>query len=853
MRYLFFILLLLSQLAEAQLKSPFRRYTFDNTLIDSTLSGSNLTAYGDATFDASLKAVGSHSGIMDGGNDYWRIPISDFGDNFFVSLWLRSDASITSERVFFTEADASNYFYLYVTTTDVIRAKVTGGNTAGNGTWTATTWHNLVYVFRKSDGRCRIYMDGARVAHADSTVETSFNSADSCFIGVDYYRNGDWDGNVDEVIIGKWIPTEAQIDSLYDLSYMEESPPPSYDPPEFHVFLAEAEQKPFLSEAIQYFLTSTRTPIQSILAGFTEKYVLACKQKYAIPEDVNDDDYVGVWQKTWSWQGGGTYTFTIETNFNNAFKITKTGASTALIQIADATQIDGKIIQQDTTINLIIRTTDSDFGFELDTAEVWVKENSYCRFYDFAGAGAGTRANPFNDLDDEAFVAGRGYFLARGSYINGETTSLSNLDASTAHPTIIAAYGSGNKPFFNGSGLGTGINNRCFVVGEYTGANPCDNIFFYDLKVRGYYSDAFYIWRPSSYLGLYNIELYNNCQDYSGESSITYRTSTYADSAVVAPIEIINMNADSTQEIYGGPSYNGVAFFKIGAGPARVINSRFGRSKYDAIRFTCGRSHVLQYCLIQSGSTSTAGWCSAIQFRGDNGLIEANRIIGNYNGLYVTAPGGGAGWTYELMPDSITIRQNYFEGQFGRAIDISNGDVNYNVSVGNTIEDNYMENNYSGIFFRDTRNMSISRNTLSETNGQYGIQGSGTETSSGLSITYNLIYGFLTDEIYIPLSSGMTIYNNTVYGSLALTGSTSPTVRNNLYGSSTVSTSNNVDLDEIDPDDYFVDYVTGDYHLKPTALDAIDQGTDVGLSYDIEGTEVPKGATFDIGAYEYVP
>lgn len=772
-------------------------------------AGVESSAYYVGTFDADQYSQGTFVGVEAGG--------------YSVGVSVRNSTS-----------GAHDYYGFYTSATSSYLFKVDNGaftTLAQGNAWTAGDVVKLEVV----DDTLKCYRNGS----LDASI-----SGDGVLVDASYSTGSPG-------ICGFGNSTTTRID---DWSGGNTSGEPPAETVGYQHFIGESQYHGYIGGQLASNFVSdySQPPLTPGAYGFDSTYVLACKQKYCIPEDVNNGDYVGTWRKTWTWMSSGSYSFSLIDDHDGAFAI---NSSTGLITISDATKINGKILQQDTAINLIVRTVDSDIGFELDTAEVWVKENSYTIFVDYSQGtnGSGTRTSPERDFDEFTIQAGRGYFVRRGTYINGESTSIVGVVGSVAHPTIIAAYDDGNIPFFNGSGLGSGVNNRCFVVGQSTETSPSSYLSFYDLKIRGYYSDAFYIWRQSSNIGIYNVELYNNCQDYSGESSLTYRTSDYGDSAVVAPIEIINMQADSTQELYNGEYNNGVAFFKIGTGPAHVTNSRFGHSHYDGIRFTCGRGHILRYCVVQTGSTSMSGWCSAIQFRGDNGLIEGCRIIGNYQGIYVVPPGGGKGWTYELYPDSFHLKNTLLLGQFGYGVQFwPNGDVNYTSSVGDIIEDCYFKNTTLGIWFRDLRDIIIRRNIIAETNGTWGIQSSGTETSTGINIYYNEIYGFSTDEIEIPLSSGLTLYHNTIDGTIDLAGSTSPVTRNNFFRSSTTNTSNNIDLDEITETDYFVNYASKNFALKSTATDAINHGYNLNLSPDIIGTSEQEG-TEDIGAHEYIP
>jgi hypothetical protein len=147
-----------------------------------------------------------------------------------------------------------------------------------------------------------------------------------------------------------------------------------------------------------------------------------------------------------------------------------------------------------------------------------------------------------------------------------------------------------------------------------------------------------------------------------------------------------------------------------------------------------------------------------------------------------------------------------------------------------------------------------SRRNIFKDGSTYAITASSTssEGSDNNSIYYNVIYDYGSDEIRLPLGTGLTVYNNTVVGAIVLTGSTSPVVRNNFYSSSTTNTSDNIDLDAITTGDYFSDYAGHNYYLKSTATLAIDEGYSIGLSPDIAGTAVPQRAGTDIGAFEFL-
>ena len=278
-------------------------------------------------------------------------------------------------------------------------------------------------------------------------------------------------------------------------------------------------------------------------AEYDSTYVLSVTQKYAIPENVSNGDYAGTWMKTLTWKSVGTISFEIEQNYNGAFSV---NSSSGLITISDATKINGKVVQQDTLINLVIRTTDSGEGYELDTAKIWVKENAYCHFYDFAGSGAGTRADPDNYLPTGAKQLGHGYFMKRGvTFLNGGTVTFSSHIASETHPTIVAAYGAGTKPMMRStddseSSIGFTLGTYITFPYDTDSSLRAENIRFYDLHMQYYYASTIRGNMPSSHFGFYNMDI-TNCNRRGTDDAFKFYDRAYDDSTWYMPSEMISM------------------------------------------------------------------------------------------------------------------------------------------------------------------------------------------------------------------------------------------------------------------------------------------------------------------------
>jgi hypothetical protein len=566
---------------------------------------------------------------------------------------------------------------------------------------------------------------------------------------------------------------------------------------------------------------------------------------------VENGDYVGTWIKTWTWRSQGSISFNLETNYHDAFAI---NTQTGLLTIINAANINGKILKQDTIINIIIRTTDSEIGSELDTAQIYVKENAFCRFIDYAYSSneSGTRSKPQNDLGDLKITPGYGYFIRRGTIIIDEYTPLTRHIASKAHPTIFAAYGKGNKPKFSSG------KNICFYIGDATGGleDPTDSrsefIYFFDLHIRDYSSVAFYCRRKSDNIAWFNLDI-RNCDKNDIESSLAINTSfpdegSFGDSSAIYNFEILNCTFDTTSLNCSGKCEKN--FIKIGVGRTKIINCRFGHIEglSQPLRLAAGNGSVIKHCSFEPGRFNEPIENSAnIQCRQDKVLIE-DCIFNNLGtGVYITNPGTAGP---EVQPDGIIIRNCYFKGHGLNAIQVKPVTATDNPGYGHIFEDNHFENVGNGIELRDCVFPIIRRNMFAGGSGS-AILTAGNEPSTGITISYNIIYDFSKIAILIDQGSQINITNNTVIGPISCLGATGEKVYNN-YASSFVSietSSNNIDIDTIAVASHFMDFEGHNYLLRQTAKSSLDKGRDVGIRFDFNGN--PILGFPEIGACEY--
>ncbi|OFX33285.1 MAG: hypothetical protein A2W92_18675 [Bacteroidetes bacterium GWA2_42_15] len=527
----------------------------------------------------------------------------------------------------------------------------------------------------------------------------------------------------------------------------------------------------------------------------------------------------------------------MEQNFNSAFSI---NSSSGLITVSDASKIKGKVVQQDTLINLIIRTTDSGEGYELDTAKIWVKENAYCKFIDYSYSGTenGTRVQPYNDLDDVEKTPGYGYFIKRGVRFSQGATRIKGHMATASNPTIFGAYGTGERPTFDGRGQG-----HCFYFGE--NANPetdkVENVKFYDIAIKRYPNCAWKIQRKSSFLGWYNCVSDSNAFKYS-EAQLIINTSNYLDSVNYLPNELINCTFNRTID---DPAVDeNSSLIKCGNGPLTTVNCYFSNSVHASWRATCGRGSSLKHSIIENSGIK------GIQIRDNNITIEDVRIINSAQDA-IEITGNTTGNYY--MPNGTTIKNCFIkQGGSEASIIVREPSSTFQICHNTTIENCLLENGNIGIQSNDSYSMQIRKNKISGFSSYpIRIYTNYSNKVFNPAITYNVIYN--SGALVVEDGMGAKIYNNTVDGEINLTGSSGSMVRNNYFQSLTNAgtESNNLDIDTINVANHFLNYPTHDYRLKSTAHSSINKGYNVSLTSDIAGTNIPQGNGPDIGAYEY--
>lgn len=451
---------------------------------------------------------------------------------------------------------------------------------------------------------------------------------------------------------------------------------------------------------------------------------------------------------------------------------------------------------------------------------VTVKAESDCYFIDpDAGAGSGTRASPYNSWASVTFVAGKAYFQKRGTQWN--SLIYIGVDGTLDNEIIIGAYGVGNRPEFSDN-TGDAIID---IQASY--------IQFYELYVENNYYG----------INTYGDDTYTNIRI----SDCEFNNTATQDGAIYLSNrrESGNLTVDQYMwyhEIYDVVSHdhtNGYGM-KIEGSAVYVRNFR-------------GYNNLQGISLPMVATRDTI-----VGFSGWNNSTKGIEISGWYHDIsysIIDATSVGDGIVADDTSCTGTIIHNCYltGGTYWGVIGIHGSGGGPPYYGGNfIIEDNVIRNSSSGNGIWIGYNMDniiIRRNIIyGNSNGiRYGASANGIDS---LFVYYNIFYDN-TDDIEIVGGDTIYIYNNTIDGNITISGASADTVRNCYFSSLTGATysSNNIDIDTITTANHFIDYVGNDYHLKKTAISAIDNGYNYGQAKDFDNVGIEDSP--DIGAFEF--
>jgi hypothetical protein len=543
-----------------------------------------------------------------------------------------------------------------------------------------------------------------------------------------------------------------------------------------------------------FFLTS----IKSIAIGYDSTYVLSIKQKFAISEDIRNGDVIGIWEKTYTWRSGNAIQYSIRANFKSAFFI---DSNSGLIKVVDASKINEHVTQQDTVINLIVRTIDKGLGYEDDTCEIRVKEKSFCVFIDcnYQGKEIGTRLQPLKDLNNAAIKPGYAYLIKRGTTTKN-SYKIQGVQGSAKHPTVISAYSVGDNPIFDGSGSPT--NTEAFKFNN--APVPSSYFYVYNIDVMNYPSMAFRINSKSSHFGFYNCNFKNNVHANIGKGlADVYFFGDPNDTLINWHHELINMQSSGSWAPFLKADASGIDAYNIKSAtacrlPDKSYNFRFAISYFSSLShfwFTGGeRSLQVRYPF----NTIT------------DGVITESTDAGIF---LVSNP------TYTGKPDNLIIKNVLFRKN-------DNGIFIYNSNINNTTIKNCLfdSNTNDGIYFHNGGIGPKIQYCTFANNGNDGIElNNNSQPSTNMELSFNLFYNNGAQAMKASRNlcvQNLSIYNNTILGDIDVSGVSNSLFENNFYTrmKGVSSLSNSIALDSSKLNMYFVNAQKHDYRLKSAAF-----------------------------------
>lgn len=557
-------------------------------------------------------------------------------------------------------------------------------------------------------------------------------------------------------------------------------------------------------------------------------------------ENMAASEYVTNVRK-WVWRPAlGTLTYALLDNHSNVFQI---NSSTGDVTINNPAAINGSVTQQDTLIYLRYTGSD-DGGTDTGILEVRVYENSYAIYLntDAAGGGDGSFSSPYNSFND---VEGahidkteKGIFI-KGSDVNNGSYYLTNTISPHAHPTWISTYGT-DRMTFDGTGK---LDYHAFLIGyEEEPDSLSKNIYFENLVIQNFERKAFEIYGGLGMcdsIGFYNIRMYDNDQDIT-ESTWNVKTYSYSDTVNTLGTYyfIMNSDIDTCETVAYKPQVGGTELVNV---YARITNNLSSGIRPHFKR--------VEGALIINSSTG-------IQIRLGQTTVS-KFIIDNFSAEGVDITQGDHFTKRIKLPDTVLVKDGIVKN--GNNAFYSCG-IWYSLSGDGTADSIIWENilikdnnggGMEGFRFNAGNNVTVRRCVIDNCDELFDITNS--NNLGNIYFNYNIGFDNTLGGI-INGSTGVNFYNNIFDAqSITITSSSSITVTNNFFSSSTHETATNIDTDTVsDFGIYFTNRATNNYIPVNNSAIHLEQGTTIsGIQLiDYRGTAVPQESSHPIGAYE---
>ena len=279
--------------------------------------------------------------------------------------------------------------------------------------------------------------------------------------------------------------------------------------------------------------------------------------------------------------------------------------------------------------------------------------------------------------------------------------------------------------------------------------------------------------------------------------------------------------------IIDGQNTNSHGFkFEGSAKYVRVQDCEVKNSRLSGILVTGNSSSYHEFINLNVHHNGTTRLDHGLYLSSGNNLIEKSKVHHNKGyGLHIYN-GSTTAANNNILRNN-TVYNNTTSGQWGCGIFLSSGS-------GNQAYNNLAFGNFAGLCTHYRASNSRFFNNITYENKVYGIY-VGSSTTNGARVENNTVYKNGTYGIFVGDGANTTIIKNNIVHANGIN-----------FGLTNTTSSNNFDSNPS-----FVNAAGNDFHLQ-AGSPAIDKGTTIsGLSADFDGKPRPKGAQFDIGAYEY--
>jgi len=197
-------------------------YTLDNTLVDATGNGNDLTNYGGATYTTSGKINGAYD--FDGVDDYMDMgnSASLTLDSFTLSSWIYVN-DFSSYHGIIGMGDGTHFFEWFTLTDGTLYFEKDGSTrpkSITTNTLNTNTWYHVVLVYNATSQTGDIYINGVEASYSTYQVGSGSSTIDGTtgnkYIGLRQGGTNFFDGTIDEVSIWSRALSSSEVTELYN-------------------------------------------------------------------------------------------------------------------------------------------------------------------------------------------------------------------------------------------------------------------------------------------------------------------------------------------------------------------------------------------------------------------------------------------------------------------------------------------------------------------------------------------------------------------------------------------------------------------------------------------------------------